>query len=114
MHGKLSETNANVFGKVLHIEPLELKDADLYTCFASSPLGFGKKSIVAVTYDFEMKVLSEKNNSIPYIVEIYKFGHQNLGSKLEMKCVSSKFSIIFKIFFNKLNFYYLSIFKFHF
>lgn len=94
MHGKLSETNANVFGKVLHIEPLEIKDADLYTCFVSSPLGFGKKSTVAVTYDFRVKNFDEKNNK-PYIIEIYKFGHQSLGSKLEMKCVSSKYSFSF-------------------
>ncbi|RNA33971.1 hypothetical protein BpHYR1_035155 [Brachionus plicatilis] len=88
-HGNFTDTNANIYENVLHIEPLELKDADLYTCSVTSPLGLVKKSTVAVTYDFQMKNINqdERKNETK-IVEIFKFGNENLGSSLEIKCVS--------------------------
>ena len=82
---------------MLHIEPLEHKDADIYSCSATDHFGQTKKASFAVTYDFDTVKLNNDKDSTPKIIEIYKFGNESIDGKLELKCVSSKFLLFFLV-----------------
>ncbi|CAF0767900.1 unnamed protein product [Brachionus calyciflorus] len=88
-NGNFSITNANVYNHVVHIEPLEHKDIDIYFCQATSPLGKSIKTSVALTYDFNLIKLEDQSETEPKIIEIYKFGHENIDSEFELKCVTN-------------------------
>lgn len=88
--GNLSATNARVDSNILHFQPFESIDIDVYTCVAKSERGFFRKS-VAFDYDYNFYKISDKSDrkfSSPKIVEIYEHGNQNLQEPFEFECIT--------------------------
>jgi hypothetical protein len=88
--------NVKVDRNTLDIQPIELKDVDVYTCIAKKrPIGGGDFSVnsssVAFDYNFMVHKINHGLSRAPEIIEIYKHGEQKYNHEYAVKCQSGIF-----------------------
>ena len=88
--GSISLTNAKIDTNILHFQPFEFNDIDVYTCTVQSPHGTFERSI-AFDYEYNFYKIYDENDrrlQAPRIIEIYEHGLQALNEPFEFECIS--------------------------
>lgn len=98
-HGSLNSTNAKLDKNMIHFQPFEASDVDVYTCFAHTPSQTMRKSI-AFNYKLEAYLVHRTSHKAPYIIDIYQSSIQSVGNKYELDCVTGKLFIFERFFFH--------------
>lgn len=96
-HGDFETTNARIDKNVIHFQPFEIKDMDVYTCEAKNFKKSARKS-VGINKELNFFKIYNTNNKSPKIIEIYKTGIEKIGHIFELDCVSGRLFYLYHIY----------------
>ena len=88
-HGTFDQTNAKIDRNVLHFEPFNIRDTDVYTCVARNLNGQYAKQAIYINDDLNyFKIHDNIIDRAPKIVGIYESGHLREGSEYRLECLA--------------------------